>query len=1265
MVGGAGAFRGSERYVIRRKIGSGGMGNVYEALDVDSNSTVALKVLASTEARWTTQFKTEFRALADVVHPNLVTMYELVAGPEHTFFTMELVDGSNFLRYVRPRARPNVQHRPLPVTHTQETGSLSDEEPAWETGETAPHSCATSLGTPRALNNAPVRRVPDSGILDHDRLRDSLAQLAEAVMAIHDAGMLHRDLKPSNVLVTPAGRLVVLDFGLITAMADEPSQSSDRHVIGTVPFMAPEQCARRELTQAADWYAVGVMLYQALTGRLPFPGNTRHVLLKKLRFDPPPPNQIARDVPDDLNNLCVGLLRRTPQLRPGGRDVLRCLGKRAPTQPNPQSPAATVPLIGRRRHRAALADAFETTRRGKAVLAFVRGQSGMGKSALVRGILDELGENAVVLRGRCYERESVPFKAVDSVVDALARHLLTLPPRQARRLIPRHALALARVFPALRQVDGFASPQGRRMHTSDPHALRWLAFGALRELLTSIAEHTPVIVAVDDLQWGDVDSAELLAALLAPPTPPAILVLGCYRPEDARTNPFLTTFAKQTRQRGIDIRTVDVGPLSRSDARQLAALRLGEHAGDREHVERVADESAGSPFFIEELARHVGSTGASPGPVSLDDALRWRIDRLPEAARQLLTTIAIAGRPIPQAVARDAAEISDPAMLSLLKVSCFVRTLSTPGQRYVETYHDRVRETVVSMLGDEDKGRAHLLLAEAIEATPNPDAEILAMHYYRGGNHDRAAQFAELAARRGADSLAFDQAARMYRLALELTRDDNAIGRLQTQLGDALHRAGHSVDAATAYLDAIKAGVSGDQQVELKRRAAEELLRGGYIAAGLRLVDELLDSVNVPVPSTPNRALLSLLVGRLRLSIRTKRASCRPEDSIPTGQLRQIDTAFAVATCLGQIDAVRAAALGARHLSLALNAGEPFRILQGLASDACFVSVKGHGQRARTETILAQVDELANRVDTPEARAFMHGARGLSSFQFGDWQQAYDHCAVAHRLFRDECTGRSWGEATATIFQAHSLAFLGRIRELNDFVDRALQRAAERGDHYLNTSLRLAVRFYAHARDDAPDAAIAEIERSLARWDSGQFDQQVWTGLLAFFVIDGYAGEPERGIARHHQYWQPLKKSRLMASQVLRAHHTAFLARLYLQAGARSGNRSQLRRVARAARKLHRLGPAYARGFAAMLRAGLARYHGDDDTALDQLQAADIYFGDSSMELNRAACSVRRGQLLGGDEGVTLIAGGTSFIEAAGMRNTRAVVTAICPGLDE
>ncbi len=84
-----------------------------------------------------------------------------------------------------------------------------------------------------------------------------------------------------------------------------------------------------------------------------------------------------------------------------------------------------------------------------------------------------------------------------------------------------------------------------------------------------------------------------------------------------------------------------------------------------------------------------------------------------------------------------------------------------------------------------------------------------------------------------------------------------------------------------------------------------------------------------------------------------------------------------------------------------------------------------------------------------------------------------------------------------------------------------------------------------------------------------------------------------------------------------------------------------------------------------MLRAGLARYHGDDDTALDQLQAADIYFGDSSMELNRAACSVRRGQLLGGDEGVTLIAGGTSFIEAAGMRNTRAVVTAICPGLDE
>jgi hypothetical protein len=477
----------SNRFELRRELGKGGMGVVYEAYDHATDSIVALKMLLELSAETLFRFKNEFRALADLQHPNLLRFGELLCEGDQWFFTMELIHGVDFYEYVRLPGFRNVdapeEERTRPIT-----GSRHGEFVA-----PAPK--------PQSLQRG----------FDESKLRDAFRQLALGVDAVHRSGRVHRDLKPSNVLVRSDGHLVLLDFGLVEQIHGKVyDKDGNRLVTGTPQFMAPEQVTQQSVGPEADWYSFGAMLFLALTGQLPFPGAHEEVNWVRQDIDPPDARHRCVDVPADLNHLCQELMQWDPRHRPVAGDILRVIGAPSPERSQrvavPELPVGAgewvQPFVGRRRELQVLVDAFDACR-GVARSVVVEGEPGVGKSALVRRFLDEhasRADNTVILAGRCYEQEAVPFKAFDNVVDSLSLYLRGVEEEEATALLRSGTRHLASIFPVLRTVPAVAAQMFEG--AENPVSLRAEAFAELKQLLTALAEHVRLVMFHRRLAMG-------------------------------------------------------------------------------------------------------------------------------------------------------------------------------------------------------------------------------------------------------------------------------------------------------------------------------------------------------------------------------------------------------------------------------------------------------------------------------------------------------------------------------------------------------------------------------------------------------------------------------------------------------------------------------------------------------------------------------------------------------------------------------------------
>jgi PAS domain S-box-containing protein len=592
--------------------------------------------------------------------------------------------------------------------------------------------------------------------------------IAAAVGKVHQRGLVHKDIKPANILVNGATDEVWLTgFGIASRLSRERQAAEPPEMIaGTLPYIAPEQTGRmnRSIDSRSDLYSLGITLYQMLTGSLPFAARDPmewvhcHIARK-----PVPPSEWLENIPAPVSAIIMKLLVKTPEDRYQtaggvGRDLRRCLAAWEAERRIDDFPLAEhdmpdrllVPekLYGRSREVETLLAAFDRMVTGaKPELVLVSGYSGIGKSSVVNELRKVLvPPRALFASGKFdqYKRD-IPYATLAQGFQNLVRYLLGRSDAELSGW--RDALAEALglngrliidLVPELKLVIGEQPP----VPELPPQDARRRFQVVFRRFIGVFAQlNHPLALFLDDLQWLDAATLDLLEGLLTPPGMPHLLLIGAYRDNEVTAAHPLTRKLEAIRDAGANVHEIALAPLACEDVRQLVADALHCELEDADQLARLVHEkTAGNPFFTNQFV----SSLADEGMLVFDHAAaRWswdlerihakgytdnvidlmvgKLTRLQAETREALLQLACLGNS------------AETAMLSLVRGSSWekVHAALWPAvrqelvERTPDAYrfvHDRIQEAAYTLIPDGERAAKHLRIGRLLAAQTPPEA---------------------------------------------------------------------------------------------------------------------------------------------------------------------------------------------------------------------------------------------------------------------------------------------------------------------------------------------------------------------------------------------------------------------------------------------------------------------------------------------------------------------------------------------------------------
>lgn len=582
---------------------------------------------------------------------------------------------------------------------------------------------------------------------------------------------------------------------------------------------------------------------------------------------------------------------------------------------------------------------------------------------------------------------------------------------------------------------------------------------------------------------------------------------------------------------------------------------------------------------------------------------------------------------------------------------------------HLETFHDCVREAVVAGLAPDVLAERHAAIASALEAEVGCDPERLSAHLCAAGEVERARAYVERAADRATHALAFERAVRLYHLALDLSGESQPDAQpLRAKLAGALANAGHGGAAGRAYLAAVP-GAPADQVLDLQRRAAEQLLRSGHVDEALPVVEQVLASVGLRIPATPGLSLASLLVQRAKLRLRG--LAFRARRDVSAQELRKIDVCWTLGNGMGGVDIIRGADFQARHLWLALRAGEPYRISRALAWEGVLTAFEGRAAGLGRAAVVAERSmEIAKQIGHPHALAWATAADAIRRYVTGSWKAARNQSQDAIALFREHCADIGWEVGSMEMwFWLPALRWLG---EYAPYVRRAgpcAKEGAERGDLYTATGVRTHILPHVHLMEDHPDEARREGSDAIAQLSPDCWLTQHWCNAVTQAHAALYAsrlGEAIEGLERDGKRIEHSLQSRM---QLMRVQFHDVRARVMIAAARedRGRRRALLAAAERDVVRLEREDLGWASALAAAARGGIAGVSGQLEVARAAYERAAGAFAALDMEVHALAGRARVAAIEGGASRPGALADCLAHVEKRGVRNAERYVDMLVP----